>query len=95
MLPDRVSNPGPLTYESGALPIAYAARPSSCPWSVENSRTKFSHGPISCLDLKIFVLKSLSKKRLMCFNLIKVRDIDVLNTLFNYTNSCEQISLFQ
>ena len=21
MLPDRVSNPGPLTYESGALPI--------------------------------------------------------------------------
>ena len=22
MMPDRVSNPGPLTYESGALPIA-------------------------------------------------------------------------
>ena len=22
MLPDRVANPGPLTYESGALPIA-------------------------------------------------------------------------
>ena len=22
MLPDRVSNPGPLNYESGALPIA-------------------------------------------------------------------------
>ena len=22
MLPDRVSNPGPFTYESGALPIA-------------------------------------------------------------------------
>ena len=22
MLPDRVSNPGPLTFESGALPIA-------------------------------------------------------------------------
>ena len=27
MLPDRVSNPGPMTYESGALPIALAARP--------------------------------------------------------------------
>ena len=26
MLPDRVSNPGPLTYESGALPIAQVAR---------------------------------------------------------------------
>ena len=26
MLPDRVSNPGPLTYESGALPIALRRR---------------------------------------------------------------------
>ena len=26
MLPDRVSNPGPLTYESGALPIALRFR---------------------------------------------------------------------
>ena len=38
MLPDRVSNPGPLTYESGALPIALRgpARPafSTCQWFV-------------------------------------------------------------
>ena len=27
MLPDRVSNPGPLTYESGALPTALRAPP--------------------------------------------------------------------
>ena len=27
MLPDRVSNPGPLTYESGAIPIALRGRP--------------------------------------------------------------------
>ena len=26
MLPDRVLNPGPLTYESGALPIALRSR---------------------------------------------------------------------
>ena len=26
MLPDRVSNPGPLTYKSGALPIALLGR---------------------------------------------------------------------
>ena len=26
MLPDRKSNPGPLTYESGALPIALHVR---------------------------------------------------------------------
>ena len=29
MLPDRVSNPGPLTYESGALPIALRS-PAGC-----------------------------------------------------------------
>ena len=29
MLPDRVSNPGPLTYESGALPIALRGPPGS------------------------------------------------------------------
>ena len=32
MLPDRVSNPGPLTYESGALPIALRG-PASYPGS--------------------------------------------------------------
>ena len=30
MLPDRVSNPGPLTYESGALPIALRGPPGPC-----------------------------------------------------------------
>ena len=30
MLPDRVSNPGPLTYESGALPIALRGPCSVC-----------------------------------------------------------------
>ena len=32
MLPDRVSNPGPLTYESGALPIALRG-PATNIWS--------------------------------------------------------------
>ena len=30
MLPDRVSNPGPLTYESGALPIALRGPATTC-----------------------------------------------------------------
>ena len=30
MLPDRVSNPGPLTYESGALPIALRGLANPC-----------------------------------------------------------------
>ena len=33
MLPDRVSNPGPLTYESGALPIALRG-PATMKYSV-------------------------------------------------------------
>ena len=37
MLPDRVSNPGPLTYESGALPIALRGLARSK--EKENSRT--------------------------------------------------------
>ena len=34
MLPDRVSNPGPLTYESGALPIALRG-PANAPFRNE------------------------------------------------------------
>ena len=30
MLPDRVSNPGPLAYESGALPIALRGPAPDC-----------------------------------------------------------------
>ena len=37
MLPDRVSNPGPLTYESGALPIALH-RPAV--WSIIHLNVK-------------------------------------------------------
>ena len=39
MLPDRVSNPGPLTYESGALPIALRG-PASVVWGCD-----FLYGP--------------------------------------------------
>ena len=37
MLPDRVSNPGPLTYESGVLPIAL--RGPALPWTYNNNTT--------------------------------------------------------
>ena len=42
MLPDRVSNPGPLTYESGALPIALrgpAPKQKSRLWTASNKIT--------------------------------------------------------
>ena len=38
MLPDRVSNPGPLTYESGALPIALRG-PATDRWTDRHTDT--------------------------------------------------------
>ena len=38
MLPDRVSNPGPLTYESAALPIALRG-PARCSIILERGKT--------------------------------------------------------
>ena len=56
MLPDRVSNAGPLTYESGALPIALRG-PAPCSltrWPPElkiekslNVNSSYTPGPIS------------------------------------------------
>ena len=37
MLPDRVSNPGPLTYESGALPIALRGPAGNATYKVSRS----------------------------------------------------------
>ena len=41
MLPDRVSNPGPLTYESGALPIALRGPAKRSIISIESSSTVY------------------------------------------------------
>ena len=41
MLPDRVSNPGPLTYESGTLPIALRG-PAKGVRIIQNVETKIS-----------------------------------------------------
>ena len=47
MLPDRVSNPGPLTYESGALPIALRG-PAYPPRIYRIGNLCESKGDISC-----------------------------------------------
>ena len=55
MLPDRVSNPGPLTYESGALPIALRG-PASCNKSVSyptvNEKMHICFNPIALRKAK-------------------------------------------
>ena len=43
MLPDRVSNPGPLTYESGALPIALRGPANSLCSIYETSKGQSEH----------------------------------------------------
>ena len=53
MWPDRVSNPGPLTYESGALPTAL--RGPACGSVAQmwfGSSVEFSHGKQEALGLK-------------------------------------------
>ena len=51
MLPDRVSNPGPLTYESGALPIALRG-PAMMP------ETKSTELPALFLDSRVGISRS-------------------------------------
>ena len=56
MLPDRVSNPGPLTYESGALPIALRGPAFNMltnvnrPYRLNKKTTSFNSRPhINCI----------------------------------------------
>ena len=57
MLPDRVSNPGPLTYESGALPIALGAPPPP-PSNNHNRSVSFS------LEGKTYLTAELPKTKI-------------------------------
>ena len=50
MLPDRVSNPGPLTYESGALPIALHGPASE----IETDNLTVSNSEIITLDFTVW-----------------------------------------
>ena len=50
MLPDRVSNPGPLTYESGALPIAL--RGPACS-SFSSAGKFYTKSGVSCLQTSL------------------------------------------
>ena len=49
MLPDRVSNPGPLTYESGALPCPFERSKSS--QSMNEREVSVRYGPLLSVGL--------------------------------------------
>ena len=71
MLPDRVSNPGPLTYESGALPIALRG-----PAHILNIVKKSMKGPVKNLFWSI-------KNSCEVLNKLKSRGFRV-SSLFTY-----------
>ena len=74
MLPDRVSNPGPLTYESGALSIAQrdpAILMEKCgKLFVNYSYYRFSSGTLSKSGSKVIKLFSCSTQLSMKFFLL-------------------------
>ena len=58
MLPDRVSNPGPLTYESGALPIALHG-PAIAAYIPGQTNCSYSSNKSSVVQSIISLTKSL------------------------------------
>ena len=62
MLPDRVSNPGPLTYESGALPIALRGPAFFLCYSFEKWFDLILTAICACLDHDIITSICISYK---------------------------------
>ena len=62
MLPDRVSNPGPLTYESGALPIALRGPAKSIVHGTRSIAKKKKKKKKSI----VHGTRSIAKKSLLC-----------------------------
>ena len=86
MLPDRVSNPGPLTYESGALPIALrgptqikeGSKVINCDW-VNHQTCRLSY---------YIYIKSNTVLTYDNFSDLTKKKSDLLTTFFNlYTKS--------
>ena len=61
MLPDRVSNPGPLTYESGALLIALRGPAPQSEGKRIMSEMKFTQFPALFVDPRVGISLSASE----------------------------------
>ena len=68
MWPDRVSNPGPPTYESGALPIALRG-PAACDLTFSSLKIKILMWDIVFFVMMIRINRNLQKKNLLLINL--------------------------
>ena len=53
MLPDRVSNPGPLTYESGALPIAPRGPARAIVYNIDRPRAMNAEATVASQNYRI------------------------------------------
>ena len=86
MLPDRVSNPGPLTYESGALPIALRGPAIKCPDSgiqVGSVLPNFICAVATTFDATFFCRKKTTK---FTYTFLK-SSVFVINKIQDLTNS--------
>ena len=98
MLPDRVSNPGPLTYESGALPIALRGRADfSSRLKTLDNFTNFNI--CSFVFYHFFVKKTLSlqgsisvQTNLICTKIMNINTVQILciGTDRSQANSADQ-----
>ena len=72
MLPDRVLNPGPLTYESGALPIVLR---SPAKGNVKQMRKS----TFTCMKVELFLLMVLCS--VSCLQLTTILDCSIVSLL--------------
>ena len=92
MLPDRVSNPGPLTYESGALPIAL--RGPACPLSrTELKMNTIPSGSGTFIWQNIWG-NNLPTKAFFAFVKQTAVTCDYLTNPFTFLNIAEEMALY-
>ena len=90
MLPDRVSNPGPLTYESGALPIALRGPACSSNQNFWLAERKRNYLLIALFNK--FILDTFQDRRINCYHIDVTRC--PLEHFKHLVISCAAITVF-
>ena len=85
MWPDRVSNPGPMTYESGALPTALRGLSPIC--KRKPSHCFYHHGPV--VQSVVSLTSSLRGQLVKCFTTL------LLNTLIFFVEKMREAFAMQ
>ena len=92
MLPDRVSNPGSPTYESGALPIALRG-PAMGHSNHYTSYITQKGSKTLGLDKTPFCLKKNNNNKFLCFYVLFFLHIFFLNSYFKHMNAVSVLQI--